>query len=61
MPLKKQSMAGTSMRKRRGLPLESVVEPITVRRFWVESGEGFSSDGESLESCTEVMITWGIL
>ncbi len=49
------------MRKRRGLPLESVVEPITVRRFWVESGEGFSSDGESLESCTEVMITWGIL
>jgi hypothetical protein len=45
------------MRKRRGLPVDSVVEPIIVRRFCVESGDGFSGDGRSLESCTEVIIT----
>jgi hypothetical protein len=57
VPLKKQSRAGTSMRKRRGEPLERVVDPITVRKF--SGGLGVDPDCESLKSWTEVMMTWG--
>jgi hypothetical protein len=67
VPLKKQSRAGTSMRKRRGSPVERVVEPITVSRFWfvllhvaVDGvGVGSVAGVVSLESCTEVIITCG--
>lgn len=58
VPLKKQGRAGTSTRKRRGEPSERVVEPIMVR----VAGGGVVADGlelESLESWTEVIITWG--
>lgn len=57
VPLKKQSRAGTSMRKRRGVPLDCVVEPMTVRKF--SGGLGVEPDCDSLESCTEVMMTCG--
>jgi hypothetical protein len=57
VPLKKQSRAGISTRKRRGEPSDLVVEPITVKKF--SGGVGVEPDWESLKSWTEVMMTWG--
>jgi hypothetical protein len=59
VPLKKQSSAGTSMRKSRGEPSERVVEPmmVSVRGVGVESLGGVGS----LLRSTEVMMTWGTL
>lgn len=48
VPLKKQSIAGTSTRKRRGEPSDLVVEPITVKKF--SGGGGVEPDWESLKS-----------
>lgn len=56
VPLKKQSSAGTSTRKSRGEPSERVVEPITVRLEVVV----VVLLALSLESWTDVIITWGI-
>jgi hypothetical protein len=58
VPLKKQSNAGTSTRKRRGDPSDFVVEPITVKKF--SGGLGVDSDADNLKSCTEVMMTCGM-
>jgi hypothetical protein len=57
VPLKKQSRAGTSIRKRRGDPSDCVVEPMTVKKF--SGGLGVLPDWDSLKSWTEVMMTWG--
>lgn len=46
---------GTSTRKRRGVPSERVVEPMTVKLL----GDDVDDD-ENLESCTEVMMIWGM-
>jgi hypothetical protein len=54
VPLKKQSRAGTSTRKRRGEPSDLMVEPMTVRLSVVASG-----DEENWEMRTEVMMTCG--
>jgi hypothetical protein len=48
VPLKKQSRAGISTRKRRGEPSDLVVEPITVKKF--SGGGGVEPDWESLKS-----------
>jgi hypothetical protein len=48
VPLKKQSRAGTSIRKRRGDPSDRVVEPMTVKKF--AGGLGVLPDWDSLKS-----------
>lgn len=55
VPLKKQSKAGTSIRNKRGDPSHLVVDPMTVRKF--SGGVGVPPDWESLDSCTEVIMT----
>lgn len=55
VPLKKQSRAGTSTRKRRGDPSDRVVDPIIVKKF--SGGLGVEPDCDSLKSCTDVMMT----
>ena len=75
VPEKKQSSCGTSMRKRRGVPSERIVDPTTARvlergvvswfvvEFQVSAVEWEIVDEEDDETrsgrCTDVTIMWG--